>query len=63
MVGMSDDQILEHFKESFLPRIEPQLLEVDDIDATIVKPRVLLLLFKVRFPQVTSSSMLVYMTN
>ena len=37
---MSDDKILDHFNESLLPKIESQLLEIDDIDAAIMKARV-----------------------
>ena len=63
MVSRSDYHILEHFKESFLAKIESQLLKNDDIDAATDKGQVLVLLFKSKLPQVTSSSMLVHMTD
>ena len=37
--------MLEHFKETFAPKIENQLLDLDDIDIPIGKPRVLVHLF------------------
>ena len=44
----------EHFKEVFPPKIEAQLLEIDDTDTTIGKMTVLMLLFKPEYcsPQV-----------
>ena len=32
IIGMSDEKVLEHFKEVFPPKIEAQLIEIDDID-------------------------------
>ena len=32
MIGISDKQVLEHFKVAFLPKREVQLLEINDID-------------------------------
>ena len=42
---MSCDQILEHFKESFLPKIKSQLLKIDDTDTAKVNAGILVLLF------------------
>ena len=36
---MLDEHILEQFKQFFQSKIESQLLEIDDIDAVIVKAR------------------------
>ena len=55
---MSDKQILEHFKESFPLKIS-QLLEIVDTEEAIGKTQVLVLLFKSKLPQDTTSSMLV----
>ena len=46
---MSDEQILEHFKESFSPKIEFHLLEIDHVDVVIVNAQFLELLFDFRF--------------
>ena len=32
MIDMSDEHILEHFKESFPPKLELQLLEIHNIN-------------------------------
>ena len=37
MTGMSEEQIIEHLKELFLQKIEPQLLEISDTDIAIAK--------------------------
>ena len=63
MVGATDDQILEHLKQSLLLKIEAQQLEINEINAAIVKTRVLLLLFKADLSQVTSSPVITHMTN
>ena len=55
MKNMLDDQILDHFEEYFLPKIESQQFESDAIDAAIIKANVLVLLFNVELPQATSS--------
>ena len=34
---MSDEYILEHIKEAFPPKIEAQLLEIEDTDVTTGK--------------------------
>ena len=47
---MSDEQVLEHFKEEFSPKVKAQLLETDDIDTAMGKARVLVLLFKSELP-------------
>ena len=60
---MSDEQIQEHFKEAFPPKTEVQLLHIDYTDVGIKEVRVLILLFKSKLPQSTSSSMLVHMTD
>ena len=52
---MSHDQILENFKESFPPKVEYQLLEMDDIDIAVVKAGGLVLLFKTELWQAASS--------
>ena len=31
MIGMSEEHILDHFKELFPPKIESQLLDIEDI--------------------------------
>ena len=54
---MLGEQVLEHFKESFAPKIESYLLKINDIDTAIGKARVLVLLFKSELPQFTSSLM------
>ena len=56
MIGMSYYQILEHLEES-------QFLEINVINADMVKARVLVLLSKSELPQATSSSMLVHMMD
>ena len=58
---MSDKQVLEHFKEAFPPRIETQLFEVDNIDITTGKTRVLIPLSKSELLQATNSCMPVHM--
>ena len=52
--GLSDEPILEHFKESFLSKIELLVLGNYEIDTTKVKARVLVLLFKAEIPHTTS---------
>ena len=47
----------------FPPRIEAQLLKVEDLDVAIVKVSILILLFKSELLQATSSSMLAYMKD
>ena len=42
---MSNEKVLEHFKEAFQPKIEAQLLEIDNINILIDQVRVLILLF------------------
>ena len=42
MKGVSDEQVLEHFKEAFPPQIDAQLLEIDDVDIVISKARILI---------------------
>ena len=37
MIGMSDEQVLEYFKESFPLKIEAQLLETNDTDTALAK--------------------------
>ena len=44
------EQVLEHFKQVFLPKIEAQLQEIDDIYTTAGKPRVLIPCLKCYFP-------------
>ena len=39
MIDMSDKQVLENFKQAFPPKIEAQLLEIDDIDEAIGETR------------------------
>ena len=58
---MSYDQILEYCKES--TKTESQLLEIDDINATIVKVKVLVILLKMELPQATSFSMLGHLAS
>ena len=55
MIGMSDKQVYEHFKETFSSKIEVQLLEVDDIGTEIGKARFLIFLLNSGLPQSTSS--------
>ena len=45
MIGMSGDQVLEHFKAYFPAKIEAQLIKNNDIYTAIGKSRVLALLF------------------
>ena len=40
MIGMSNEQVLEHFKETFHPKTEGQLLQIDDRYTTLGKLRV-----------------------
>ena len=47
MIGVPDDQILEHFKESFPQKIDLQSLKLNDTDVALEKTRVLGLLFPV----------------
>ena len=63
LIGMSDEQILGHFKDMFPANIEWQLLEIEDKDVAIDKAKVLVLLFKSEKPQATSSSMLPHITE
>ena len=35
IIGMSDGQDLEHFKDAFPPNIEAQLLQIGDMDTEI----------------------------
>ena len=58
MIGMSDNHIVESFKESFSPELELKLLEIYDMDTAIVKSCILLLLLKSELSQAASSSML-----
>ena len=37
VIGMSNEQTLEHFKEVFTSKIKLQLLEIEDIDLALVK--------------------------
>ena len=41
MIGVSDEQILLHFKESFLPKLGVQLLESEYIATALIKAQVL----------------------
>ena len=63
MITMSDKQVLGHFKEGLPPKIEVQLLEIDDINGAMDKPRVFVLFFKLEIPQASGSSVLAYMTD
>ena len=63
IIGMSDEQVLEHFKEAFLTKFEPPLVEVNYIDIETGAARVLILLFKSELIQSVSSSMLANMTD
>ena len=63
MIGMSDKQVLEHFKETLLPNKEAQLFEIHDINIAIGKARVLIILFNLELPWAKSSSMPVHMTE
>ena len=47
MIGRSDEQILEYFKETFQSKRKSKLLEMYDTDTAIVKDRDLVQLFKV----------------
>ena len=60
MIGMSDEQFLQHFIEAFLAKFEAQLLKIkiNNTDIVMRKARVLILSFKSELPQSTSSSML-----
>ena len=49
MLGMSDEQLLENFKEAFPFKIEVVLLEINNVDTAIGKAKVLILLFKHEF--------------
>ena len=55
MIGISDTKMSEHFKESFLQKIESQLLKIEDIEKAIVKAGILALLFRMALPQPTSN--------
>ena len=57
MIGRSDKQIKENFKQYFPPKIVT-MIRTEDIETGIVKARVLLLLFKAELLQTTRSSML-----
>ena len=35
MIGISDEQVLEHFEKDFPSKIKAQLLEIEDTDAAI----------------------------
>ena len=63
MIGITDKQMLQYFKEMFPPKIEAQLPEIEDIDVAKVKTKFLMLLFKCELPQATRSSMLAHMTE
>ena len=63
ILGIADDQILENSKQYFPPKIETQLLKIDNIDPTILQAGVSVLLFKLELPQTTNSSMLAHMSN
>ena len=41
MIDISDEEVLEHFKEAFLPKIETQLLEINDKEIASGKAKVL----------------------
>ena len=63
IIGTSDDQILEHFKESLPPKTESQLSEIDDTDTALVKSRALVLQCKVEWSQTAIFSLLAPMIN
>ena len=63
IVGMSDKQVIQHFKKALPPKVEAQLLEIDDTNVTTRKMRVLVFLFKTKLPQSTSSCMWEHMTD
>ena len=43
MIGMADDQMLQHFERFFSLNIEPQCLKNNTIDTAIVQVRVFVL--------------------
>ena len=45
IIGMSENYILKHYKESFLPSTESQLIEKDETEAAILNTRVQVLVF------------------
>ena len=59
---MSDEQVLEHFKEK-CPKIEVKLLQTDDLHAVIGKARVLVHLFTSELPQPVNSTISLHMTE
>ena len=60
IMGLSDERVLENFKEAFPSKIEAHILKKDDIDTAIGKARGLVLLFKSELPQSMSSSVLAH---
>ena len=56
MIGMSDDQVLEHLKEAFSPKIKTQIPQIDDINIAIYNWVLIL-------SHTTGSSMLARMTD
>ena len=63
MIGISDGQVLEHFKEAFLPKIQVQQSKINYIDTIIGKARALVLLFKPNLPKSTCSFVLAHMID
>ena len=56
LIGATNAQIIDKFKECFPPEIEPQLLDINNLDHLVTKANQLVQLFKPK--QTTSSSLL-----
>ena len=56
LIGVTNAQIIDKFKECFAPEIESQLLDINDLDHLVTKANQLVQLFKLK--QTTSSSLL-----
>ena len=55
LIGATNAQIIDKFKECFPPEIEPQFLDINDLDQLVTKANQLVQLFK---PKQTASSSL-----
>ena len=55
LIGATNAQIIDKFKECFSPEIESQLLDINDLDCLVTKANQLVQLFK---PKATNTSSL-----
>ena len=63
MIGMSDGQVLGHFKDAFPPKIKAKYVKQRALTQPLQELRVVVLWFQLKLPQDVSSSMLAHITE